>query len=151
MSKGKNNKGKVAIGVAILLIGGVLAYFIFRKKPKPIEEEVIKKAYDNLLFAPNRATILKSSFASLDELAIYLQDKKIKIIGHTDNVGTDADNLELSEDRANAVKTYLINKSVPSESIEAIGMGETQPIADNNTSDGRAKNRRVELKINSHG
>lgn len=145
-----DNKGKIAIAVALLLIG-VGIYFAFRKKPKPTKEEekeVLKKAYDNLLFATNRATILKSSFNALNELATYLGTlKKIKIVGHTDSIGNDQYNLELSNDRANAVKSYLTNKGVPSENIEALGMGETQPIGDNNTADGRAKNRRVEFKI----
>lgn len=150
-SNASNNKGKIAIAVAVLLIG-VGLYFIFRKKPKPPiqekEKEVLKKAYDNLLFATNRATILASSFSSLDDLATYLGDgKKIQIIGHTDSVGNDAYNLELSQDRANAVKNYLSNKGVPSANIDAKGMGESKPIATNDTADGRAKNRRVEFIV----
>lgn len=158
MDKGSKNKGlsnntKVAIGVAILLIG-IGAYFLFKKKPKPktivppiVDKEVVKKAYDNLLFATNRATILSSSFASLDELAKYVMDKTLKIVGHTDSVGDDNYNLELSKERADAVKKYLITKGVPTESITTDGLGETQPISDNQTSEGRAKNRRVELQI----
>ena len=146
-----DNKGKVAIGVAILLIG-VGLYFIFRKKPKPPiaekEKEILKEVYDNLLFATNRATILSSSNGSLDALANYLGTaKKIEVVGHTDSVGNDQYNLELSQDRADAVKKYLITKGVPTESITTLGLGETQPISDNNTSEGRAKNRRVEFKI----
>ena len=124
----------------------------FRKKPKPPiaekEKEILKEVYDNLLFATNRATILSSSNGSLDALANYLGTaKKIEVVGHTDSVGNDQYNLELSQDRADAVKKYLITKGVPTESITTLGLGETQPISDNNTSEGRAKNRRVEFKI----
>jgi len=69
---------------------------------------------------------------------------KIKIEGNTDNVEKNADNL--SEGRANAVKTYLESKGISSDRIEVGGVGSTMPIGDNNTTAGRNKNRRVEIK-----
>jgi hypothetical protein len=67
--------------------------------------------------------------------------------GHTDSVGSDAYNQTLSEKRANSVRQYLVNKGYPDDKITAVGMGETSPIADNTTKEGRAENRRVEFHL----
>jgi len=72
---------------------------------------------------------------------------KLKIEGHTDNAGNDDANMKLSEDRAEAVKTYLVSKGISADRITAEGFGETMPIADNGTAAGRTKNRRVEIKV----
>jgi outer membrane protein OmpA-like peptidoglycan-associated protein len=74
-------------------------------------------------------------------------DLKAKIEGHTDNAGDDAKNMTLSANRAEAVKTYLVNKGISADRITTEGFGETMPIADNTTSAGRTKNRRVEIKV----
>ena len=71
----------------------------------------------------------------------------IEIQGHTDNVGTEESNLKLSQDRADAVKKYLVNKGIVSDRITSIGYGQSVPIADNNTEEGKAKNRRTSLKV----
>ena len=68
--------------------------------------------------------------------------------GHTDSVGSDAYNKRLSEKRAHSVVEYLIHKGVPrAEFVSVTGMGESQPVADNKTAEGRAQNRRTEIKI----
>ena len=72
---------------------------------------------------------------------------KIQINGHTDNIGKPADNLKLSENRASSVVTYLTEKGIQSDRLSFKGFGATQPIDDNNTEEGRAKNRRTELKV----
>jgi outer membrane protein OmpA-like peptidoglycan-associated protein len=72
---------------------------------------------------------------------------KIRINGHTDNVGKSADNLKLSNDRAKAVISYLTSNGIESTRVSAQGLGDTQPVADNTTEQGRATNRRTELKI----
>jgi outer membrane protein OmpA-like peptidoglycan-associated protein len=72
----------------------------------------------------------------------------LEINGHTDNIGDKSFNTDLSQRRANAVKAYLISKGIKSERLTAKGYGDSQPAADNKTSAGRAKNRRVEFKIN---
>ena len=72
---------------------------------------------------------------------------KIAIDGHTDDVGSEASNIKLSENRANAVKNYLVKKGVDASRITVTGHGESTPIADNKTAAGRQKNRRVELTL----
>jgi outer membrane protein OmpA-like peptidoglycan-associated protein len=72
---------------------------------------------------------------------------KIQLEGHTDNVGTAADNQKLSENRAKAVVAYLTGKGVAPARLMAKGFGATRPVADNKTEEGRAQNRRTELKI----
>jgi OOP family OmpA-OmpF porin len=66
--------------------------------------------------------------------------------GHTDNVGADAYNMNLSKERAKAVMDYLVSKGVPATKISSVGYGEEKPIASNETEEGRSKNRRVEIK-----
>ncbi len=97
-----------------------------------------------------KATLQETSFTVLDELVAYLNRKdeeRIEIGGHTDNVGKPASNLKLSLDRANAVRDYLIGKGINPERLTAKGYGMTEPVAENNTEDGRAQNRRTEVKI----
>lgn len=105
---------------------------------------------DNLHFASGKWDILKSSYAELNELLEYLKLKKkmvIEIGGHTDTDGEEQDNLTLSQKRANAVKKYLIEKGIDASRIKAVGYGEINPVADNSTTTGKAKNRRTEVKI----
>ena len=88
--------------------------------------------------------------ASLDDLVSKLKDINLEVIiavGHTDSVGTDAYNQKLSVRRAEAVKAYLQGKGVESNRIYTEGKGEKQPVADNKTAAGRAKNRRVEIEV----
>jgi outer membrane protein OmpA-like peptidoglycan-associated protein len=74
------------------------------------------------------------------------KDIKLSIEGHTDNVGKDDYNQTLSEQRANSVRAYLLSKGIDESRLIAQGFGETQPIADNKTAAGKAKNRRVVMK-----
>ena len=118
-----------------------------------IKEEVKKKvdyAAQNILFATGSYKLLASSNKGLNEVAKILQDNpdlKLSIDGHTDNTGTPEKNQTLSENRANAVKNYLVSKGVAESRLTAAGHGQDQPIADNKTAAGRQKNRRVELKL----
>lgn len=112
--------------------------------------EVLKTAFNNLEFEVAKDVILGGSFASLDELAAVLKKKstwKLEISGHTDNAGDDASNMTLSKKRAEAVKAYLVSKEIEPSRFIVNYFGETKPIADNSTAEGRAKNRRVEMKI----
>lgn len=114
------------------------------------EIETVKYAFENLEFETGKDIIRKSSFPSLNALADLLVKKAnygLRIEGHTDNVGTDENNLILSNKRANAVKNYLVKKGVTADKLEAYGFGESRPIATNDTPEGRQKNRRVEMTI----
>ncbi len=104
----------------------------------------------NLHFATNKTRILKTSEEALNDLYMYLARNpkvRIKIIGHTDNIGKDAANQKLSDGRANEVMKDLIERGIAPERIEAEGRGETQPIDTNDTEEGRQNNRRVEIEI----
>ena len=104
----------------------------------------------NMFFATNRTRILPISEQSLQDLYMYLErnpEVRIRIIGHTDNIGKDAANQKLSEGRAQAVRDDLIERGVAPERIQAEGRGESQPIDTNDTEEGRQNNRRVEIEI----
>lgn len=114
------------------------------------EQEVINKVFKNLEFETGKAVIRSSSFSSLDELAALMKKKptfRLLIEGHTDNVGSDASNLKLSQRRAEAVKKYLSDKGIDAARIVSKGYGEMSPVADNKTAEGRQRNRRVEFTI----
>ena len=118
-----------------------------------ITKEVIEKinfAAKNVFFATGSYKLLPKSFKSLDEVATILKSDdllQIQIDGHTDAQGDDAKNMTLSENRAKAVKDYLVSKGVPDTRTNSTGYGETKPVADNKTAAGRAKNRRVEMTV----
>ncbi|MGQ7814972.1 OmpA family protein [Metapseudomonas furukawaii] len=126
------------------------------KAEEPMAEEVVVEQVTivvrDLLFAFDSAKLTPADEATLDEVAGRLKNEapnaKLNITGHTDSVGTDAYNQGLSERRANAVADYLIRSGIPASSIASVsGAGESQPVADNATKDGRAANRRVEIEI----
>ncbi len=101
-------------------------------------------------FETGKADLLPEAFPVLDELVAYLvrkDDERIEIQGHTDNVGTAKSNQVLSENRANTVRNYLITKGIDPNRLTAKGYGFTVPVADNKTAEGRAQNRRTEVKI----
>jgi len=100
-------------------------------------------------FQSGKAVLIEESLHILDHVAEVLKahpDVNVEVGGHTDSDGSDASNLKLSTRRANAVRDYLIKMGVPAAQLTAKGYGETQPIADNKTPEGKAQNRRVELK-----
>jgi len=76
------------------------------------------------------------------------KDKRVALSGHTDSIGSEKYNLGLSERRVTAVREYVVKKGVDGSRITGQGFGESKPIADNKTKEGRAKNRRVEVKVN---
>lgn len=130
-------------------------FFRFPKEAQEVElteaeKEVVKKAFDNLEFATGKDIIKTTSLASLDELAELLKKYpgwKLKIEGHTDNVGKRESNVLLSKKRAEAVKNYLVKKGISATRFEVLWYGPDKPIAPNDTEEGRQKNRRVEMKI----
>jgi OOP family OmpA-OmpF porin len=120
--------------------------------PDELPEKVQKFSgtIQGIYFEFGKAVIQQASFPILDEAAAVLAeypDLRIRIEGHTDSKGTPERNLELSQQRAQAVADYLINKGVETSRIEAVGYGEDQPVATNDTDQGRKQNRRIEFEI----
>jgi len=104
----------------------------------------------SVLFSSGRSTLLSNARPKLDEVAAALQKsdaEKFVVEGHTDSIGSEATNEDLSYRRAGTVRDYLIERGVPAEKIKAIGYGKSRPVADNATAEGRANNRRVEIVI----
>ena len=113
-------------------------------------QEILNTAFENLEFETGKDIIKKESLPSLTELAEVLQKRtewKLQIAGHTDNVGNDQANLVLSKKRAEAVKTFMIENGIAADRLSVLYFGETQPIATNDTAEGRQKNRRVEMTL----
>ena len=154
MAIAKLSKGaKIGIGVGVVILLGGVAWYFWNKNKKPKTDDLKKKlkdAFDNLTFETNKDIIKPTSFPSLDELSDVLKQEPLwtlKVIGHTDNVGADDFNSELSKRRADSVRKYLVSKGVAQINITTEGKGETTPIASNDTEQGREKNRRVEFVI----
>lgn len=104
----------------------------------------------SVLFASNQAVLLPEARTRLDQVVAVLlttRERSITIEGHTDAQGTDAHNLDLSQRRANAVRNYIVEKGYQADRVQAQGLGEGRPIADNANAEGRANNRRVEIII----
>lgn len=94
-------------------------------------------------FAVNRAVLTAAGKRALDQTITCLGSGRYEVAGHTDSNGSEEANQSLSVDRARAVIRYLISKSVPAGSLTSAGYGESQPVADNSTPEGRAQNRRI--------
>ncbi|HKO49554.1 MAG TPA: OmpA family protein [Polyangiaceae bacterium] len=108
-----------------------------------------------VLFVTGKAELLPAARDQLDQVAAALKDqgdvKPIVVEGYTDSVGSDATNQKLSKDRAESVRAYLVSKGVPADKITSVGKGEANPVASNDTPDGRANNRRVEIIVAGGG
>ena len=114
--------------------------------PTPVSETMTLSAaalfeFDSAKFVRDQPQL--NEFA--DRVKGLTTVESVNVVGHTDSVGTDAYNQGLSERRAEAVKTYLVDRGVDANLISVSGMGESQPVADNATADGREQNRRVEI------
>ena len=130
---------------------------------KHIPKEVTKVIVDTILvisnnrmvlvgvnFAFDKSDLLPESYPVLDQAVKLLNDKpdvKVEIEGYTDYIGTEAYNQELSLDRAQTVKTYLVSKGIASSRLTTVGYGKTNPVANNDTDEGRAMNRRIVFRI----
>jgi len=116
--------------------------------PKPVAEKVTFAA--DVLFDFDKAVIKPDGRSKLDDLANKMRSINLEVviaIGHADSVGSDAYNQALSVRRAEAVKAYLVSKGLEGNRVYTEGKGEKQPVADNKTADGRAKNRRTEIEV----
>jgi len=120
---------------------------------KPVDADgctIVSVVLENVVFESGSANLTQASYDSLNK-AVAAMNKypqlRIEIQAYTDSMGEESFNQYLSEQRASSVRSYMIDKGVAADRLEAKGYGEAQPIADNGTREGRAKNRRVELKI----
>jgi outer membrane protein OmpA-like peptidoglycan-associated protein len=108
----------------------------------------------DVLFETGRSELKTGSVMELGQLVTFLRqqtDRTVVIEGHTDSVGGEAANLQLSERRADAVRAYLVSQGIDASRVRASGMGEAAPVATNDTSAGRQQNRRVEIVISNPG
>ncbi|MBI1782901.1 MAG: OmpA family protein [Sphingobacteriales bacterium] len=121
-----------------------------------IDEVVVQKveyAAKNIYFATGKYPLLSKSFNPLNEVVKIMAEHpelKLDISGHTDNTGDAVKNQALSENRAKAVLDYLVKKGVAANRITSAGYGQHQPVAENKTAAGKAKNRRVEIKVRNY-
>ena len=105
---------------------------------------------DKVYFETGKAVIQKRSYSLLNQVGGIIKanaDLKVSVEGHTDDVGNDAYNLKLSQDRADSVRRYLIENGIAADRLTAVGYGETRPVASNATDKGREQNRRVEFVV----
>src|SRR5688572_18212220 len=110
--------------------------------------KMLSSSTRNISFASSSAKLSTTANTSLNQIVKVLNENptlKVKIEGHTDNV--EKDNMKLSENRAAAVKTYLVSKGISEDRIVVEGLGSTMPVADNNTTAGKNRNRRVEIEV----
>lgn len=118
--------------------------------PTPVITKVALEA--DAYFDFDKATLKQGGKDRIDSEITKLGQvdlNSVIAIGHTDSIGSDAYNQKLSERRAQAVKDYMVSKGIAADRIQIKGMGESQPVADNKTREGRAKNRRVEIEFNA--
>jgi len=120
--------------------------------PPPVAPPTVTKVTyaADAFFDFDKAVLKAEGKAKLDDLTSKIKAINLEVIiavGHTDSVGTDAYNQKLSVRRSEAVKAYLVSKGIEKNRVYTEGKGEKQPVADNKTSEGRAKNRRVEIEV----
>lgn len=163
---GNNTSGSTAKGAIIgAVIGGTAGALIGRRMDRQAEElesdldnaevervgEGIQVTFDSgLLFDFDSSELRPEARANLADLAASLDEypeTEVLVVGHTDDRGTDSYNQELSERRAEAAKLYLMRQGISPSRIEAMGRGEAEPVASNETDAGRQENRRVEVAI----
>lgn len=166
IGKGKNAAlGAVLGGIVGGVAGGVIGNKM-DKQAKAIKEALpgaqvervnegikITLSENTVNFDFNSAALTTVSMSNLNKLAdvmVQYPDTNINVYGHTDSKGSDEYNLGLSQKRANSVIDYMVSKGVARTRLNALGMGEKDPVASNDTDEGRAKNRRVEFAITAN-
>lgn len=155
---GKTGQGAVIGAAAGALLGGTIGNRLDKQakeleaiaETQRTENGIVTTLKDNILFDSGKAVLKPVAYDSVNQIADILKkypEDMVIVIGHTDSIGSDAYNQTLSMQRAQAVRLAMIDRGVPASSIEAVGMGEAKPVATNDTAEGRARNRRVELQI----
>jgi len=119
-------------------------------KPAPQPVKVAITIQAEALFDFDKSVLKPDGKKSIDDAIVKMKQVDVEMViatGHTDSIGTDAYNQKLSERRATTVKEYMVSQGIPAAKITTLGKGETQPVATNKTSEGRAKNRRVDIEF----
>lgn len=164
MMAGGDDKRNAAIGAAVGAVAGVSVGVYMDKQEEKLRQQTAGTGIEvdrvgdqlqltmpsNVTFAVNSATIQPGFYGPLNDVAATLVEfpsTAVDIIGHASSDGADDYNMTLSQQRGQSVRTYLVGRGTQSVRINAIGMGETQPIADNSNAEGRASNRRVEILL----
>lgn len=163
-NKGNRTKGVVTGALAGAAVGSGAGYVMDKKQEEKLRQQMANTGVKvegtneelklvipgNISFATGNSELTPNFYPVLDQLAQSLNEypnSNVKITGHTDSVGNVGANQQLSRARANAVAVYLAQHGVHMRRIEIGGLGSNYPIADNATAEGRAQNRRVEVKI----
>lgn len=156
--QGDRKKGAL-VGAALgAAMGGVIGNRLDKQakelekvaETKRTEQGIITKLKSDILFDTGKSDLKPAAKENISKLAAILKkypENVITVKGYTDSQGSSALNKTLSEKRAMAVKDYLATGGVPESTLSTVGMGPENPVADNGSSDGRAKNRRVEIEI----
>jgi len=161
---GKRNRTEVLVGTGIGALAGAAVGAYMDKQEKELREktagtgiDVVRQGDEIVLNMPSKVTfdvdsaLVNAQFQpTLNEVARVLSQYEktfVDVVGHTDSTGSDAYNMTLSQRRADSVATYLSSNGVLRARIATQGMGESQPIASNDSETGRAQNRRVEIKL----
>ena len=144
----KEEKVAVAVAPKVVDTSKPTTYLAQRA---PIEPKVVKNSYSaDTLFDFDKSVLKPEGKKALDDLIEKIRNINLEVViavGHTDSIGTDAYNTKLGDRRARAVKAYLVTKGIEPNRVYTESKGESQPIADNKTAAGRAKNRRVEIEV----
>jgi outer membrane protein OmpA-like peptidoglycan-associated protein len=158
---GNNRTGAVAGAAAGAAIGAAIGHRMDKQQQelqqipgvevsRPSEGQIDVRLTSDILFDVDSTSLRGESRSTLRDLATNFKqypDEVIDVAGHTDSTGTSSHNQSLSENRADSVRSYLVDQGVPSSRITARGYGETMPKASNDTPEGRQLNRRVEIHI----
>jgi outer membrane protein OmpA-like peptidoglycan-associated protein len=157
-----NKRGRGAlIGAAVGGLAGTGVGWYLEKQKQEIDKipdanvtqhgDALTVAFPgDLLFDSGSSSLSPGAYSRLDQLAETLNrypEENVIVKGHTDSAGSETSNLSLSDQRADAVRRYLISKGVSSSRVEAVGLGESQPLVTNSTPEGRQQNRRVEIEL----
>ncbi len=135
-------------------LGAAMASLAEIAKVKEESRGVVITLSGSVLFATGKSELLPIAQQKLAEVAKALNDQgyqSLLVEGHTDSQGSAEKNMVLSQQRAESVRMYLISQNIPADKIRAQGIGSSRPVADNNTAEGRANNRRVEIVVTPLG
>lgn len=152
--KGNVSGEDVRQSIQTTLSGGLDKSYSFKSELKatPSEQNLLDQTLANRIveFESGSSRLTAIGLNLLNEMAVALNktgQSKVMIIGHTDGQGNRQSNITLSKERADEVKAYLVQKGIPADKLSTAGMGPDEPVAPNNTDDGRRRNRRIEFKL----